>query len=319
MRSCSRLLTLWITLSCASLAACSSGPSQPTPRDSGDVPGAASRVGHHTYPAVFVSDTDRDAVKEIPPGCEDRGCIVTRVDFIADPSSIALDASGNLYVTSSKLDEIVEVPRGCASVKCATFLEHTNRPRIQDRPRFVAVDESENVFLTNSTFYVKEILARCRPNLCAAVGIGPFVRSSGIAVDGSGTVFVANPADEVVEKLPPKCITPNCAVRIRGGFRDPLGIAVDASGNLFVTDHEANTVKKIPHGCFDASCAVTIGGGFLHPIDVAVDKHGDVFVTEYYPPKLKVVPPGCEAASCVDELGSGFRGLSGIAIAPKDR
>src|SRR5580698_6390804 len=101
MRSCSRLLTLWIALSCASLAACSSGPSQLTPRGSGDVPGAPSQVTHHTYPAIFVSDTDRNAVKEIPPGCEDAGCIVTRINFVGDPNGIALDASGNLYVTSA--------------------------------------------------------------------------------------------------------------------------------------------------------------------------------------------------------------------------
>ena len=67
--------------------------------------------------------------------------------------------------------------------------------------------------------------------------IGPY----GVAVDGSGNVFVADTGHNAV-----KVILQTGAINTLGtGFSDPNGVAVDGSGNVFVADTGNNAVKEI--------------------------------------------------------------------------
>ncbi len=95
---------------------------------------------------------------------------------------------------------------------------------------------------------------------------------TGVAVDGSGDVFVADPlVNQVLEYQPDGTQT-----MIGSGLSIPRGVAVDQAGNVFIADTGNNRVVEVPHG----GTQITIGSGYNQPRGVAVDNHGHVFVTD---------------------------------------
>jgi DNA-binding beta-propeller fold protein YncE len=85
-------------------------------------------------------------------------------------------------------------------------------------------------------------------------GDGQFNSPVGVAVDGSGNVFVADtspPASETNNSRIQEFTNTGTFVRTwgcpgtgDGQFNEPSGVAVDASGNVFVTDHNNSRSQK---------------------------------------------------------------------------
>ena len=142
----------------------------------------------------------------------------------------------------------------------------------------------------------------------------------GVAVDGSGNIYVANSRfPESVEKLTPGCTAAGCITSLNIGttIAQPFDLAMDGAGNLYVTDLGTNSVDEIPAGCTTTSCIVPIGAGsgkFNTPTGVAVDGSGNVYVANYGNDTLQEVPAGCTSASCTVNLGGGFGGVYGVAV-----
>ncbi len=117
---------------------------------------------------------------------------------------------------------------------------------------------------------------------------GSFFDPYGVAVDGSGNVFVADAEKTAVEEIPASCIAgannAGCVLPLGGGFSQPYGAAVGGSGDVFVADYLNNAVKEIlaVNGAIPANnpTIVTLGGGFFEPVGVAVDRTGNVFVAD---------------------------------------
>jgi len=121
-----------------------------------------------------------------------------------------------------------------------------------------------------------------------------FNMPSGVAVDGSGDVYVADFGSNVLEiQAVNGSIPPSPTMRTLGsGFDEPLGVAVDGSGNVYVADSMNSAVKEIlaVNGSIPASPVVkTLGSGFNNPGGVAVDRAGNVFVADYGNNALKEI------------------------------
>ena len=71
-----------------------------------------------------------------------------------------------------------------------------------------------------------------------------FNEPAGVAVDGSGNVFVADRNHNAVKEI--LAAGGYTTVHTLGsGFSEPTGVAVDGSGNVFVADTNHNAVKEI--------------------------------------------------------------------------
>ena len=153
---------------------------------------------------------------------------------------------------------------------------------------------------------------------CEACDSGP----SGIAVDGSGSLFVTDSANNNVRE-----ITPAGVVTTVGGlagtsgsadgtgsgarFNGPAGITVDAAGNLYVVDSQNDTIRKSSFTQFGAanvvaasppvqnsSLTVTMlpaaaGGQWRFPWEVAWHNSGDTetnLVAGNYPVEFQTIP-----------------------------
>jgi hypothetical protein len=94
---------------------------------------------------------------------------------------------------------------------------------------------------------------------------GGFSNPSGVAVDGSGNVYVADYNNSAVKEMPAGCASSSCVTTLGGGFNHPFGVAVDGSGNVYVADTDNNAVKEMPAGCASSSCVTTLGGASSNP------------------------------------------------------
>jgi sugar lactone lactonase YvrE len=111
------------------------------------------------------------------------------------------------------------------------------------------------------------------------------VTDKGIAVDGSGDIFVpsvnATTAKESVVEIPAGCVQAACLKQLPGTFFAVWGLAVDGAGNLWVGDEGANGSITEILAAGGYSALKTYSGSFGNQIGVAVDGGGNVYFTGY--------------------------------------
>ena len=184
----------------------------------------------------------------------------TIVSVFSGPTSVALDAAGDVFVADPGDDVVLEVlPNGTVLTVGSGF----------SSPTGVAVDAAGDVFVADlGRNAVYEVLPNGTINTIGSGFNGP----QGVAVNAAGDVFVADTGNSAVkEVLPDGTIN-----TISSGSISPPGVAVDAAGDVFVADNENDLVYEVlPNGTTN-----TIATGFGNPVGVAVDAAGDVFVAD---------------------------------------
>ncbi len=140
----------------------------------------------------------------------------------------------------------------------------------------------------------------------------------GVAVDGSGNVYVADQNNNRVQLWAPGATE---GVTVAGGnglgsaanqLRFPRGVAVDGSGNVYVTDTFNVRVQLWAPG---ATEGVTVAGGngtgsaanqLNLPSSVAVDGSGNVYVTDTENDRVQLWAPGAtEGVTVAGGNGAG--------------
>lgn len=103
---------------------------------------------------------------------------------------------------------------------------------------------------------------------------------AGVAVDGSGNVYVADYLNHRVVELPPGGSASQQTVPFTT-TGDPFGVAVDGSGNLYVSvlfaPTAAGSVWKIAAGTHTQT---QIGTGLFDPKGLAVDGSGNLYIAD---------------------------------------
>ncbi|MGC2165327.1 MAG: NHL repeat-containing protein [Gallionella sp.] len=230
----------------------------------------------------------------------------TGVDARFDVSrGIATDAVGNAYVADGGLNGRLRrvTPTGDVTTLLSTL----------SVPGGVARDRSGNTYLADTYHHVirkleaggtESILAGSgNPGWIDANGTSAsFDNPGGVAVDGSGNVYVADTNNHTI-----RMIDPNGDVSTIAGspgalgniddtgaaarFRFPQGVACDAGGTLYVADRDNFAIRKIAPGGIVTTFAGTMrstgavdGAGtaarFSTVSGIAVDDAGNLFVAD---------------------------------------
>jgi sugar lactone lactonase YvrE len=217
------------------------------------------------------------------------------------------------------------------------------------RPQGVAADAQGNVYVAdtrNSTIRkiapdgIVTTLAGLAGTILSAAGtlnadgIGRAARFSspvGVAVDGSGHVFVADSINMIRRISADGVVTTLAGANAVSGWVDGVGaeaqfwspqsLAVDASGNVFIADTANNAIRKIDTN----GVVTTLAGGksadgqaisdgsvdgtgsaarFWFPSGVAVDAHGNVFVADTLNNTIRKITAGGVVTTLAGMAGS---------------
>jgi sugar lactone lactonase YvrE len=199
----------------------------------------------------------------------------------AGPSQVALDAQGNLYVADTDNHCIRKVtPAGVVST-----LAGRGTSGYLDGPAATAA----------------------------------FNAPTGVAVDGQGTVYVADNRNNCIRAISPVGLVSTWAGTIAPGLQDgpaatarfwePTGLACDQQGTLYVADARNERIRQItaqgvvstlagsgptdvqfvPDNFADGPAATAL---FYYPYGVAVDTRGSVYVADYRNNRVRKIAAG---------------------------
>lgn len=153
----------------------------------------------------------------------------------------------------------------------------------------------------------------------------PLSGPTGVAIDASGNIIVANNGPVITEEAGPiLSIPPNCdntcmpkIIYSRSPFRSPWGVAIDRSGNIIVADYRATAIFRVPADCNNA-CAPTVvkqGKPLQDPLSVAVDIDGNIIVADFYVRAVFKIPPDCANACTPPAVAAGPSLYGPVAVA----
>ena len=259
----------------------------------------------------------------------------------ASPAGIAVDASGNVYVADTYNHKIRKIsPTGVVSTLAGSgAVGSTDGPGANacfSYPTSVAVDASGNVYVADSdnhkirkisrTGVVSTLAGSSSEGSTDGTGTGASFRSpTGVAVDASGNVYVADYYNHKIRKISRTGVVSTLAgsesegntdsTSVNARFAYPHDVAVDASGNVYVTDRGNHKIRKIsPSGVVSTLAGSGSEGSndgtganasFYFPNGVAVDTSGNVYVADTNNHKIRKISPSCVVETFA---GSGFQG-----------
>jgi len=143
----------------------------------------------------------------------------------------------------------------------------------------------------------------------------------GVAVDGSGNVYIADLENNRILKETLSASGYTQSTIPTSALFSPDGVAVDGGGNVYITDHDNNRVlKETPsmEGYTESVVADSSINGIMNPGAVAVDGNGNVYFTTGITGSLykETLSAGSYTQSIIPTPGASSNafGLSGVAV-----
>jgi streptogramin lyase len=272
-----------------------------------------------------------------------------------NPTSAAVDSSGNIYIADGGDHTIRKVSSGgtvttlAGSSGQAGSTDGTGSGARFLYPYAVAVDASGNVYVADSGNNNIRVVTPggSTSTLAGAAGVAGssdgsgtsanFNLPQGIAVDSSGNVYVSDTNNSTIRKVTQGGVVTTIAGAAgqTGGsdgtgsgarFNYPFGIATDAAGNIYVADFGNSTIRKVTPGGAVSTLAGSAGnagsndgGGsgarFNHPSAVSLDSAGNIYVADTSNQTIREVSPSGNVTTLAGMSGFGGNADGGGASA----
>jgi DNA-binding beta-propeller fold protein YncE len=247
----------------------------------------------------------------------------------SNPLGIAVDSAGTVYVAEGVSRIRTITPAGVVSTLASGAASGLNNPR------GIAVDSTGNVYVAdqNNHTILKIAPGGIVTTLAGQAGVfgsndgtgsaARFNRPQGVAVDTTGTVYVADSGNNTIRQITPGGVVTTLAGQAgafgsndgtgsAARFGGPQGIAVDnVTGTLYVADTNSHTIRKITAGAVVttiAGCPGCIGaenwGRFNTPQGIAVNARGDLYVADTRNNTIRTSAPA--PSSLVADFGPGL-------------
>jgi DNA-binding beta-propeller fold protein YncE len=206
----------------------------------------------------------------------------TELEKMSDPTGIAVDAQGRIWVADDESDRVdkwrITVLRPTFSSSFGSF--GTGNGEF-DEPTGIGVNPSNgDVVVADGKNNRVEVFSEkgefVRTFGSAGTGNGEFKEPGGVAVDSKGNIWVTDTGNDRVQEFNEKgeYLAQFGAVGTGNGeFEAPKGLAVDSKGNIWVADSGNNRVEEFNE---KREYVLQFAAG-TNPIGVAVDSKGNVW------------------------------------------
>ena len=334
--------------------------------DSSDGVGAAARFGGPAGLAiapngsVYVADRANHTIRQVTAAgvvttlagtASKRGAANgTGADArFSDPTFIASDAEGNVYVADTTGYTIRKVTMNgiVTTLAGGTFgtEDGTGAEASFWGPSGVAVDATGNVYVTDAHAIRKVTAAGAVTTLAGGARVGgsgdgagtqaTFNSPLGVAVDLAGDLHIADSGNPTIRKISSAGVVTTVAgaAKVPGTadgsgadarFNFPLGLAASGGGNVFVTDLNATIRKVSPAGAVTTLAGTADRQGsadgtgpearFDLPAGVAVDSAGNLYVADLYNATIRRITP-----AGITTTIAGTAGSAGIVLGESPR
>ncbi|HEY9001901.1 MAG TPA: IPT/TIG domain-containing protein [Mucilaginibacter sp.] len=276
---------------------------------------------------IYVADEGNSAIRKITPAgvvttLAGNGTVGsadgagTAASFF-NPSGIAVDAAGNVFVADSYNNTIRKITTtGVVSTFAGKALNAgstngTGPAAFFSGPSTLVFDAAGNLFVADAdNDLIRKITPAAVVTTFAGTGsdggmngtgtAASFHWPYGITIDATGNFYIVDTGNELIRKITPAGVVTTIAGNGKIGFTNgnaasasfsyPIGDAVDAAGNIYVADANNHSIRQIsPTGVVTTLAGTGVRGfangpgasaAFNNPTGVAVDAAGNVYVAD---------------------------------------
>jgi uncharacterized protein (TIGR03437 family) len=311
---------------------------------------------------IYIADTQNNRVRKVASGSNistiaGNGGISYSGDSgpaikaqLNAPQGIAVDSSGNYYIADTANNVVRKV---AANGTISTFAGNGSAGSGGDGsaatsaqlnyPQGVAADAAGNVYIADtansrvrkvsSTGTISTVAGNGTPGYSGDGAVGSSAEVNfpvGLAVDGSGNLYIADTNNSAIRKVTTSGIISTVAGTSFQGYsgdqgpataaqlNDPQGVAVDGAGNIYIADTGNNRVRRVSNGTITTLAGNGLPGysgdggkataaQIASPTGIAVDPANNVFVSDgsAYVRKIDF------AGTITTAAGNGSQGYSG--------
>ncbi len=314
-------------------------------------------VAVDSFGNIFVVDKGNHKIRKITPsgatstfaGSGVQGAIdaLGTLATFNNPSGIAVDATGNIFVadySNHKIRKIstTGVVTTLAGNGTSGSANGTGILAQFNSPTAVATDTFGNVYVADLFNYkIRKITPAGVVTTLAGSGFfgstdgvgasASFYQPMGIAVDASGNVYVAEGSGNKIRKISTTGVVTTFAgsgaygsvdgIGATASFQAPVGVVADALGNIYVSDVNGNKIRKVTSSGMVSTVAGTIAAWvdgplsiakFSKPYGLAIDVSGHIYVAEEQNHRIrKIILTGYEISPNLP-AGLSFDATTGI-------
>ena len=257
------------------------------------------------------------------------------------PQSVAVDASGNLYIADTlnhriRMRSTADVISTIAGTGIADW-DGDGGPALRaelQHPASVAVDASGNIYVAQR---IEAVVRKITPagviTTIAGNGRGGFSGDGGpairaaldtataVEVDAAGNVYVADAGNNRIRKIDPHGIITTVAgsqanyglgdggpaiyavLQLKKDVNHGGGLALDSQGNLYIADTFNHRIRKVsPSGVITTVAGIGTAGysgdggpamnaALNAPLGLAIDQHGNLFIADQQNHRIRRVSP----------------------------
>jgi trimeric autotransporter adhesin len=219
---------------------------------------------------------------------------------LSRPSAVAVDASGNIYISDSynnrvrlvtKSTGVINTVAGIGSQGYSGDSGLAKSAELSD-PAGVAVDASGNIYIADNSNHRVRMVTKSSLVITTVAGNG----TSGYSGDGIQA--------------------------ISANLYNPSGVAVDASGNIYIADSYNNRIRLVTkntgiittvagtgRGSYSGDSGQATSANLWTPVAIALDALGNIYIADCYNNLIRLVSKS--TGIIITLAGNGRRGYGG--------
>jgi len=222
--------------------------------------------------------------------------VSTIKDDFSQPSGIAINSDGNIYLSDSGKSTIYVLDKDGKSI--GVIGRFGWQEGEFDHPIDIALDSKLRLYIADSGNNRIQKYSLTEQNFSVIIGEKEDNSESikepyGVATDKAGYIYIVDTWNNRILKID-QLGRIQMQIGGSGRFNNPQGVMIDNSNNIYVCDTGNNRICKFDFSGIQVAVWGQEGSGkgqFQSPTSVAQDKNGNIYVVDQWNQRIQVFRP----------------------------